>query len=324
MKILIVDDEPLFLKLINGHLKSVGYHDTHNAASGAEALAMIDSSEIPFDCFLLDIRMPGMSGVDLCRNIRAVPGYAATPIVIITSMMEKSYIDDAFQAGANDYVIKPIDRLEISARMGMVEALVAERTQSGLLSKQLDDAETAGIPKTDFSTPITLQDADRLMPFSSLENYTLRLGNMRLFSSAAIGFHIIQGAEIYTNTSALEFSDILTEVALAINDVIVTDNYLMAYAGDGDFCGIFPRLSRVGWDEVELMINDQISRRLHVLHGSNVPIPLISVGSPQSGGLFSFRDPTYMLFQAIVDASSKAVGANQTTGVTKGRGRARV
>jgi len=319
MKILIVDDEPLFIELINGYLKAVGYHDTHNAASGAEALAMIDDSKTPFDCFLLDIRMPGMSGIELCRNIRAVSGYAATPIVMITSMTEKLYIDDAFKAGANDYVIKPIDRLEVSARMGMVEALVAERAQSGLLLKQLDDAETAGIPKTDFSTPITLQDSDRLMPFSSLENYTLRLGNIRLFSSTAIGFHIINGAEIYVKTSALEFSDILTEVALAIDGVIVADNHLMAYAGDGNFCGIFPRLSRISWDEVEVMINDQISRRLHVLHESSVPTPVISVGSPQSSGLFSFRDPTYMLFQAIIDASSKAVKA---TGVTKGRSRA--
>lgn len=312
MKILIVDDEPLFLELIDRHLAAIGYTDTHLVTSGSEALDRIGGNERAFDCCLLDIRMAGMDGIELCRKIRAVPGYGATPIIMITSMTEKSFVDEAFKAGANDYVTKPIDSLEIEARMGMVESLVAERTQSGLLLRQLDDAEHSVSASINFESPIDLLDTDGVVPYSNLENYVLRLGNLRLFSSVALGFHLDNGAEIFARTSGLEFADILGEVALAINEALSSSRMLLSYAGSGDFCGILPRLALAGRDEMEFAINDEISRRLFFLKDSDISMPTLTIGQPQSNGLFSFRDPTYILYKAIADARNEPVGEGRS------------
>lgn len=299
MKILMVDDEPLFIDLISKYLNDLGYHDVTHASSGHEALALIECAEEQFDCFLLDIRMPGMSGVELCRNIRKAPEYAFSPIVMITSMTEKSFVDAAFKAGANDYVTKPIDRLEIDARMGMVKALVAERAQAGQLLQKLDEAESNDMPAVDFDTPIILDDADFLMPFSSLENYLLRLGNLRLMSSVAVGFHVVGGAEIHRHTSALEFSDILSEVALAIQASIIADSYILSYSGGGNFCGVFMRKSRIEIEDLETQINDSLSNRLSFLEENHLPVPSVSIGLSHSNSILSFKDPTYILYNAI-------------------------
>ncbi len=111
MRFLAVDDDPLFLQLLTLRMQALGYTDLVTVSSGADALALLSTAPDSVDCILSDIRMPLMDGITLCRNIRALPGLAKTPIVMITSMSDRSYIDEAFEAGATDYITKPLDRL---------------------------------------------------------------------------------------------------------------------------------------------------------------------------------------------------------------------
>lgn len=302
MKILVVDDEPIFLELIKKYLGAIGCDNIHTVPSAIKALETIGKSQRPFDCCLLDIRMPGIDGVELCRKIRSLPGYGTVPIVMITSMTDKSYIDHAFQAGANDYVTKPIDTTELSARMGMVKALVAERANAGRLTKELEETSFGGHRYFKFEDSLPLEDAGDTVLLSSLENYLLRLGNIRLFGSAAVAFHVQNADLIYDQTDLLEFADIMCEVALAIKECLIGINHLLAYVGSGDFCCIQPRTGYFDTTELQIAVNDKVAQRLGALEWTNVALPALKVGNPCSNGLVSFNDPTDLIYKSIHDA----------------------
>ena len=127
MKILVVDDDPDFLALFLNVLSRLGFGDVLSAPSGASALEKIASLPSPVDCFILDIQMPEMDGIELTRRIRALAAYDETPIIMNTVMSDRKHIDAAFQAGATDYLTKPVDVIEIQARLGVISTLVKER-----------------------------------------------------------------------------------------------------------------------------------------------------------------------------------------------------
>ena len=306
MKILIVDDEPLFLELMQQTLLGLGYDDIVMADSARMALDQIRVSDRSFDCFLLDIQMPEMNGIGLCAEIRKYAEYAMTPIVMVTAMTEKQFIDRAFQAGASDYVTKPIDPIEIKARMSMVERLLIERSQVGWLNGQLRENELAFSRQLAFEEPFTLNDVPWVLPLSTLENYVLRLGNMRMFMNVAIGFHIKNGSKLYAHSKGLDFVDGISEVALAISEVLPLSPSFLSYAGGGDFCAVIPRLTRLDPRFLSMRINDSLAQMKHHAFGTSER-PQLRVSRPQSNGLLSFKDPSSVLTRAIQDArTSKA------------------
>ncbi|MEI4195952.1 response regulator [Roseovarius sp. E0-M6] len=315
MKLLVVDDEPLFLELMSKYLGSLGYADVRTCTTAQAALDAIASETSPFDCCLLDIKMPGMDGIELCGRIRAHPEYAVTPIVMITAMTEKSYVDEAFRAGANDYVNKPIDRVELEARMGMVENLVAERVNSSMLLRQLGDASRGPQAKVDFAAPILLEEVDGVIALSSMENYLLRLGKLHLYSNATVGIHIKNVERIFAETGGAEFMDILGEVAQAISDVLHDCESLLSYAGKGDFCCIRSRTRNADPEELALQINDRIARGLNALLGDDVSLPLVSIGKAQMPRLVHFGDATDLIYRAIDDARA---ASNPTSAPARG------
>jgi len=113
-KILVVDDTPANVKLLVDVLTAKGYSVT-SAASGEEALVRIGVS--PPDLVLLDIMMPGLSGYDVCRKIRASEATALLPVVLCTSLDPKQERVNGIEAGADDFIPKPINQQELFARV---------------------------------------------------------------------------------------------------------------------------------------------------------------------------------------------------------------
>ncbi len=109
--ILIVDDEPIWLRTLTKILQSKGY-DVKEAASGADALkTLIDY--VP-DLILLDVRMPDMNGFDLLDHIKKLPKLAEKPVVFVSAMDDFHAKKVARELGAADYILKPIDEREVS------------------------------------------------------------------------------------------------------------------------------------------------------------------------------------------------------------------
>ena len=122
MRILVVDDQEDARDLTEGALLSAGYTDLVSASSGWDALKILDvggktDAAPAFDVALLDIVMPEIDGVELCARIRNDARYADLPIIMVTSLDDTTSLSNAFVAGANDYVTKPVNRIELVARV---------------------------------------------------------------------------------------------------------------------------------------------------------------------------------------------------------------
>ena len=113
-RILVVDDTPANVKLLVDVLSAKGYA-VSSAVNGEEALVRIGVS--PPDLVLLDIMMPGLSGYDVCRRIRANPATALLPVVLCTSLDPKQERVNGIEAGADDFIPKPINQQELFARV---------------------------------------------------------------------------------------------------------------------------------------------------------------------------------------------------------------
>ena len=116
-------------------------NDLHTAPSGPAALDMIKAQKVPFDCMLLDVDMPEMDGIELCRRIRTVPGYEDKPILMLTAKTDSMSIEKAFAAGANDYIAKPFNLKDIYNRIRVAERLLVssktiKRIDASDLSKE--------------------------------------------------------------------------------------------------------------------------------------------------------------------------------------------
>ncbi len=112
-RILVVDDEEQNRDLLRAVLESLGY-DSEPADSGAMGLAKLDAG---IDLVLLDVLMPGMDGFEVARQIRASSECSDVPIIMVTVLDSKSDRLRAVEAGANDFVSKPIDKLELKVRI---------------------------------------------------------------------------------------------------------------------------------------------------------------------------------------------------------------
>lgn len=113
-RILVVDDNPLNVKLLAAKLAH-DYYVVSTAANGVEALAKIDS-EKP-DIVLLDVMMPELDGFDTCRQIKANPVSAHIPVVMVTALSDVADRVKGLEAGADDFLTKPINDLALMARV---------------------------------------------------------------------------------------------------------------------------------------------------------------------------------------------------------------
>ena len=112
--ILVVDDTPLNVKLLADLLAAKGYR-TITAASGPEALQKLSAD--PPDLVLLDVMMPGMSGYEVCAAIRADPAHRMLPIVLVTALDPAKERARGLEAGADDFLNKPVAQAELVARV---------------------------------------------------------------------------------------------------------------------------------------------------------------------------------------------------------------
>jgi two-component system cell cycle response regulator len=119
--ILVVDDEPQNLELLDGVLAPTG-HTIRTAGGGREALQAVEAD--PPDLILLDLMMPGVGGFEVCEMLRANPRTARIPVIIVTAVSQLGIKERALALGADDYLTKPIQPADVLAR---VEAMLRVR-----------------------------------------------------------------------------------------------------------------------------------------------------------------------------------------------------
>jgi putative two-component system response regulator len=116
-RILIVDDSVQNVQLLEAYLISAGY-DIECVYSGKDALATImDNGSTPPDLIILDVMMPGMSGFEVCETIKNDPDHMRIPVMLLTALQDIEDKVKGYEAGADEFLSKPIDKLEMLIRV---------------------------------------------------------------------------------------------------------------------------------------------------------------------------------------------------------------
>jgi CheY-like chemotaxis protein len=115
--ILVIDDEPNNFDVIQALLSHENYI-FHYASSGQRAIDRLDRFQP--DAILLDVMMPDLDGIEVCRQIRNLPEWQSIPILMVTALTDKAQLEKCLLAGAEDFISKPVNRLELIARVTLI------------------------------------------------------------------------------------------------------------------------------------------------------------------------------------------------------------
>ncbi len=135
--VLIVDDVDTNIRVLANLLSEHSYHIAF-ATSGEQALDMVQ--ELEPDLILLDIMMPGMDGLEVCRTLKGIDETRETPIIFLTARTETDDIVKGFEAGGLDYVTKPFQTVELLARVKTHIELKEARDTRDRLIRELREA----------------------------------------------------------------------------------------------------------------------------------------------------------------------------------------
>ena len=144
MKILVAEDDPVSQQVLVAVLKKWGY-EPQVTDDGEQAWGVLQRDDRPM-LAILDWMMPGMSGVDVCRKLRAIESDTHTYVIMLTALTDKEHLVEGLDAGASDYVAKPFDMDELKARLNVGQRVIDLQTalsdRVNELQKALDHVST--------------------------------------------------------------------------------------------------------------------------------------------------------------------------------------
>jgi DNA-binding response OmpR family regulator len=190
--LLLVDDDPYQAEVASYIAYELGC-DFESALSGTEALEKVDARRP--DVVLLDVRMPDLSGYEVCRRIKTAGATAGTQVIFVTARTEEEDLLQGFEALANDYVTKPFSARELKARVKnalrikeLLDTLTA-RTQILELQQEITaKVEEDGVTTEDFRTRLLVPLLDRIAAVFGADGATLhvrRAGLVELHAAAS-------------------------------------------------------------------------------------------------------------------------------------------
>lgn len=133
-RVLIADDHHLSRQVLERNLVSWGFN-VISVENGRQALDVLETGDAP-PLAILDWRMPGLNGIEVCRRVREHAERPYTYLILLTSLSEKEQISQGLKAGADEYVIKPFSPQELRARLAVGQRLIRlERTLASQITR---------------------------------------------------------------------------------------------------------------------------------------------------------------------------------------------
>ncbi|MBO9396288.1 response regulator [Shimia sp. R9_2] len=306
MKILAVDDDESICALLAEAVATKTDHTIVTVPSGPEAIRAIAKAKVPFDCFLLDIQMPVIDGITLAGKIRKTKGYARTPIIMLTAMSQKKYIDAAFAAGATDFVTKPFDFLELFSRISLAHRIISEQhriteTASEMAALKRDLLETT---THSLKEPIELTGVTQMVGYVAFENHLMGLPRSTLLRSMAFAVKVDTIQSAYTALSPVAFRRMLTDVSSELMSVVADNDAIATYRGNGVFLCVAPRSRSFENTRVEAALNE----RLSYVPSTQIDglMSKTTVGEPQTLRTLTRAGAVLALQRAVANAEIRA------------------
>lgn len=316
MGILLVDDSPPVLRLLQAILERSGYDEVVCADCGVAALRHlgIEPSLPPpeVDCILLDIVMPGIDGIEVCRRIKASPAHADTPVIMVTVRDEAETLRDAFLAGAHDYITKPVRELELVARLKSAIALKKE-----IEGRKAREVELMRLTEK-------LAEANGLLAELSITDDLTKVGNRRYFTScldnewrrsfresaplSIILVGIDRFPEFIEQFGRNKGDECLKMIAQVLQiSLRRTTDHLARYS-DHQFAIVLPKTPLIGAQTVAGHIRQSIND-LQVRHPHGFVTVSQGVASVVPSGAMAIQNLLFMAEEAV--ARAQKVGGNQ-------------
>ncbi|MGC1504478.1 MAG: response regulator [Sulfitobacter sp.] len=281
MKILVVDDDPVILEILQVVLRQEGHEKVVVAQSGVAALDILARDDERFDVLVLDIAMPGMDGVALCSAIRKLAPYTRTPIIMLTAKSDGRSIESAFGAGANDYITKPFDIKGIGFRLQVAERMMTEsRVTLNIKERHSELGDVEGMHGFEIDGSVCLQGVKQHTDEFSLGNYLSTMEKYRVDETSVFAAQIRSFDILYRTCTGQELAVILTEVWNSIASAADNSRLLGTYVGSGTFILITACTIQEDWLGLEPMIGESLAGSVSLKQASfGCPVK-VALGRP--------------------------------------------
>ncbi|MGR3271617.1 response regulator [Thalassococcus profundi] len=273
MKILIIDDDPIAIDLLRDCLSEAGYTDLTCVTSADAGELHIRNKLEHFDCFLLDISMPGKSGIEICAEIRKTTRYRYTPILMITRLAERSSIRAAFQNGASDYITKPFEYFEVIARINIAQRLAATRAKEHGDPLVIDPMPKAGsseqYPGSFLRKIDTLIDQESLslerdgvLPMFVFKNYLERITRVETCAIEVFAIKVEDIEDHFGRIDPANFIRFIGALNTSVKEFTGIDSAFMTHVGEGLFLCAADGANVSSVDKIERGVSECFDRRL--------------------------------------------------------------
>ena len=280
MRIVCVDDDPIFLAIVTEYLRAHDVEVVGTFGDPTQALREAQAGRIVTDLFLLDLEMPGMTGAELCAGLRATAAHKVTPIIMISSVTERDRVKAALEAGANDFLHKPLESVELGARLSMVERILQERRQTAALQDEIGSLRAQQSFGFGFEDAVLPNAEEGVVDYLVLENHLVSLGWSGLPGTVVICLRLRNALWAFGHLERLDYYDFLSEAAEQILEALPAAQYRLAYAGSGDFVSVLDRGSKPDPVELQMALQSARGPMWAAYRELDIPAPDIAVGMP--------------------------------------------
>jgi len=314
-KILIVDDSEEIRALFRTYLKRAGYSNILLANSADQAYQLLHCSEdkdnvLPespvVDLILMDIIMPGITGVEACHKIKTIECYKDTPIIMVSAAADISLLGEAFSKGASDYIKKPIRKIELLARIAVALKLQQEMAYRNAWEKEL-------IKLTD-----QLKEANEKLNRLSMTDALTGIANRRLFDDKikhewkcarrsqqplSLIMIDIDHFKIYNDNFGHQAGDdCLKQVATALKSALRRPTDFVARYGGEEFSAIIPETDCNAARGIAENLRSAVAS-LHIPHSKSDNSEWVTI----SLGVSSLIPNKGQVFQNLIATSDEAL-----------------
>jgi phosphoserine phosphatase RsbU/P len=318
MRILVVDDNEDSRDITEAVLLSAGYREVQTAASAADAFkhlklgAIADDAPCDIDIVLLDIVMPAIDGIEACAMIRNDPRHADIPIIMVTSLDDMDSLANAFVAGASDYVTKPVNRIELLARVR-----AALKLKSELVRRKARERELLEFLSTwgERRATLWIDGVTGLFVGEVAEAYLTaaadkRDGNGQADETISIIALAVDRLDVYRSTQGEEVSrSILARVASTVRGTAATVGAVAASYRNGVIVLVLPEVGAESAQELGESLRAAVSRLAIANSESIVADHVTATVAVVSGNIRRGINRAYLLAHAVSTVNEAARGA---------------
>jgi PleD family two-component response regulator len=261
MRILVIDDSEDGRDIAEAMLVAAGYEHVITAGSAADAYDLLQvgrpaTQPSGVDLILLDIMMPEIDGIEACACIRSDPRYRSVPIIMVTARADTDSLANAFVAGATDYITKPVNRVELSARVRSALKLKAE-----LDRREAREAELMNMASGtgDRRASSWIDQATGLLAGELAEAYLLADANFPGGSETSVIALAIDRLGAFKSIKGNPGLSVLARVADAVRSTVAAIGVVAAIYRDGVIVLVLPNQSRASASELGERLRASVS-----------------------------------------------------------------